>query len=57
MNMIFKKTYTVDVEIDLEEAHNDPEWAVEDWEIDNAGALLSQIYDDVEEFIRAEGLD
>ena len=55
--MIFKKTYTVDVEIDLEAAHNDPEWAVEDWEIDNGGALLSQIYDDVEDFIRAEGLD
>ena len=54
--MIFKKTYTVEVEIDLEAAHNDSEWAVEDWEVDHIGELLGQIQDDIDDFIEEKGL-
>ena len=54
--MVFKKTYTVDVEIDLDEAHNDPEWAVENWEVNNGGTLLQQLYDDIENFVEEKGI-
>lgn len=48
---IFKKTYTIDVEIDLDKCSNDAEWAVEDWEIDNLGNLLWKLQEDIENFI------
>ena len=54
--MIFKKTYTIDVEIDLEAVHNDAEWAVEDWEVDYGGEFLGQLREDIENFIEEKGL-
>lgn len=54
--MVFKKTYTVEVEIDLDKVHNDPEWAVEDWEIDHGGEMLQTLYDDIENFVEEKGL-
>lgn len=51
--MVFKKTYTVNVEIDLDACHWDDEWGVEDWEVDNAGELLSQIQEDLRDFVDA----
>lgn len=54
--MIFKKTYTIDVEIDLEKCSNDPEWAIENWELDNGGELLQQMYDDIYNFVEEKGL-
>ena len=56
--MIFKKTYTIDVEIDLDKCHNDAEWAVEDWEANGAalGDFLYQVSEDIEDFIEKEGL-
>lgn len=48
---IFKKIYTIDVEIDLDKCNNDAEWGVEDWEIDNLGDFLSKLQDDLEDFI------
>ena len=52
--MVFKKTYTVDVEIDLDAAGNDPEWAVENWECSDLGDLTVQMYHDIDEFIKQE---
>lgn len=47
----FKKTYTVDVEIDLDKCSDDAEWGVEDWEINNLGDFLWKLQEDIEDFI------
>ena len=49
---IFKKTYTIDVEIDLDACHNDAEWGIEDWECGGGlEELVEQIHEDLEDFI------
>lgn len=48
---IFKKTYTIDVEIDLDECNNDAEWGVENWEMGSFGDFLWKLQKDIENFI------
>ena len=48
--MKFKKTYSVEVEIDLDAAEGDVEWAVEDWECTGLMDFCHQVYKDVDDF-------
>ena len=48
---IFKKTYTIDVEIDLEDCNYDAEWGLEDWETSNLEDFIWKIQEDLEDFI------
>ena len=53
--MVFKKTYQIEVEIDLNDCNNDPEWAVEDFECGDLMDFLGQLREDIEDFIHAGG--
>ena len=48
---VFKKTYTIEVEIDLDACNNDTEWALEDWECDKIPDFMGEILEDLENFI------
>lgn len=49
--MKFKKTYSVEVEIDLDAAEGDVEWAVENWECNELMDFCHQVYNDVDDFV------
>lgn len=49
----FKKTYTIDVEIDLDACHWDGEWGVEDFECGGGlGDFLGQLREDLDDYIK-----
>lgn len=50
--MKFKKTYTIEVEIDMDDCQWDTEWGVEDWECSELPDFMQQLYDDVDQFIK-----
>lgn len=50
--MKFTKSYVVIVNIDTEAAHNDAEWAVENWETGDLMDFIGQVRNDVEQFIK-----
>lgn len=49
--MFFEKEYNVKIKIDLDAAHNDAEWAVENWETSDLMDFIGQVREDVEQFI------
>ena len=54
--MIFKKTYNIEVEIDLDKCNNDFDYALEDWEFDGMQKFHDELADDLWAFMTKEGM-